>query len=190
MVPTNEVTGLAKKSSERHFLSCSRSMLALALRSAFQVAIAASISTGLGGVEVTLGVLVGSSLSPSCAIMLARSLRNLRCSKSSALLRLQDCGCTLGTHTASRQAVRPINFRGYIVDTKVERCLLANTMTNSSTAFYLYCQRSQQTDYHIDLTMWNCLKCIHERFHGDLDFLATFSQNNVINPPLLIAGPL
>ena len=73
MFPTNEVTGLAKKSSERHFLSCSRSMLALALRSAFQVAIAFSNSTELGGAEVMLGVFVGSSSSPSCAIMLARS---------------------------------------------------------------------------------------------------------------------
>lgn len=127
MVPTNEVTGLAKKSSERHFLSCSRSMLVLALRIAFQVAIAASISAELGGVEVTLVVFVDSSSSPSCAIILARSLRNLCCSKSSALSRLQDCGCTLGTHTASRQVARQIDFREYIVytESEVKCCLLA-----------------------------------------------------------------
>lgn len=124
MLPTKEVIGLAKKSSEWHLLSRSRSILALALRNARKVSNSPSVSE-FGGVSVMFGVTVGSSLNPSCARMFARRVRILRCRRSSALLRLQDCGCTLGTHAARRQAARHVKLMltECIVDTKVARLL-------------------------------------------------------------------
>lgn len=130
MLPTKEVMGLAKKSSEWHFLSRSRSILALALRNARKVSNTASVSE-FGGVSVMFGVTVGSSLNPSCARILARRVRTLRCRRSSALLRLQDFGCTLGMHAVRRQAATHVNLKltECIADTKVARfsCLLTSS---------------------------------------------------------------
>lgn len=104
MEPRKKVTGFAKKSSDRHFLSRVRSRLMLAFRSASNVS-CTTFSSGVGvGFAAVTFVKFSGSIGDSCERMLARSVLSRRRRSMSASLLEHDCDSVSTANASSRSS--------------------------------------------------------------------------------------